>query len=268
MSVGPVSPSVDAHRVDGSSAPEGAEEKPRAGRRRDRQPVDQVTQAIRQDLADGVYSPHERLVEADLVVRYAAPRAAVREALIQLASEGLVEREPNRGARVRGMLLAEAIEMAEVRRALETVSVGQAARLATDGEREAIVALAEALCDAARTGAVGTYLRLNARFHTSIALMARHATAQAILGQFQRRPIDRFLPEPFLAVPPTASVEAHRRIAATIAAGDPDAASAAMYEHLTDLVELLRRYERGEAGRAAPTRQIVNNDVDNLVAKA
>lgn len=216
-----------------------------AGRRRAlaTSPIEQVAEAIRTDLADGTFSPHERLVEADLVDRYGAPRAAVREALIQLAAEGLVEREPHRGARVRGMSLAEAIEMAQVRRALESITVRQAAVRATPEQRAAIVALADALCDAANAGDVGTYLKLNARFHRSIDAMAGNETAREILVQFGRRPIDRFFPEPFRPIPPTASVEAHKRIAAAIGTADPVEAEAAMYEHLSDLVNLLRRFE-------------------------
>ena len=44
------------------------------------------------------------------MARYSTTRAAVRDALIQLASEGLVERVANRGARVRGMTIEEAVE--------------------------------------------------------------------------------------------------------------------------------------------------------------
>jgi DNA-binding GntR family transcriptional regulator len=200
-------------------------------------------------------TPRARVDRVAEAIRDEAPRAAVREALIQLAAEALVEREPHRGARVRGMTIGEAIEMAQVRRALESISVAQAAVRATPDERVAIVALAEALCDAAHAGDVGTYLRLNARFHRSIHDIARHGTARAILAQFQRRPIDRFFPEPFRPIPPTASVEAHRRIAAAIGAGDPVEAEAAMYEHLTDLVDLLGRFERAsgdDTGRDAP----------------
>ena len=137
--------------------------------------------------------------------------------------------------------------MAEVRRALESISVAQAARRATADERQAIVALAEALSEAARVGDVTTYLHLNAQFHRSIEAMALHQTTGSILAQFGRRPIDRFFPEPFRAVPPMASVEAHRRIAAAIGAADPAAAEEAMHEHLTDLVEMLRHFEREAA---------------------
>ena len=214
-----------------------------------RRSPDWLVEALRGDLADGEFSPRERLVEADLVVRYGAARAAVREALIQLASEGLVEREPHRGARVRGMTIAEAIEAAEVRRALESLAVARAAERATPAERQGILALARSLADAAAADDTPTYLTLNAQFHRSIHAMARHTTAQAILAQLHHRPIDRFFPEPFRPIPPTASVEAHVRIAAAIEAADPAAAEAAMHDHLTDLIETLRRFEQATASR-------------------
>lgn len=216
----------------------------RLGRRGRRQHVDTLVADLRSDLAGGLFSPRERLVEADLVARYGAPRAAVRDALIQLASEGLVERLPNRGARVRGMTLHEAIEIAEVRRELETLAAGRAAERATTAERSDILTLSEALRDAVRAEDVNEYLRLNARFHRRIHAIARHATADAILAQFEPRPIDRFVPEPFRPIPPTNSVEAHIAIARAVAVGDATAASAAMYEHLTSLVDDLRRYEQ------------------------
>ncbi len=208
--------------------------------------------ALRRDLTDGVYGPHERLVEADLVARYQVPRAAVREALIQLASEGLVERTPNRGARVRGMSLDEAIEIAEVRRELESLAAARAAERATAEQRADLLELAESLRAAAAVGDVGTYLRLNARFHHHIYEAADHSTARAILEQFRQRPIDRFFPEPFLAVPPTASVDAHLAIAQAIADGDVGRAEAEMYEHTTELIHLLRRFE----ARAQATQPI------------
>lgn len=203
--------------------------------------------AIRRDLAEGVYHPRERLVEADLVERYGTTRAAVREALIQLTSEGLVERSPNRGARVRGMSLEEAIEIAEVRRALETLCAGLAAAKATPPERLRILGLSKTLQAAAGEGRVEDYLTANAEFHALIQDLSGHAIAQGILGTFRHRPIDRFFPQPFRARPPMVSVDQHERIAAAIAAGDVEGAEREMHEHLSDLVETLRGYEeRGE----------------------
>ena len=54
---------------------------------------------IREAILSGEFVPNQRLIEADLSERFAAGRAAVRAALLELANEGLIERVQNRGAR-------------------------------------------------------------------------------------------------------------------------------------------------------------------------
>jgi DNA-binding GntR family transcriptional regulator len=207
----------------------------------ERNTLEALVKSLRHDLASGSYHPRERLVEADLVERYRTTRATVREALLVLAAEGLVERLPNRGARVLSMSPAEAIEIAEIRRLLETLCAGRAAA-APAAERAEFAAVAAAVGAAARLGEVNAYLEANAAFHAKISALARHATAERVLGQIRNRAIDRQLPQAFRASPPAASVAEHAKIAAAIAAGDAEAASAAMYEHLTALIEMLKAY--------------------------
>jgi DNA-binding GntR family transcriptional regulator len=108
----------------------------------------------------------------------------------------------------------------------------------------AFAASGEALVAASLSGNVNDYLTLNARYHSQIRTMARHSVAQALLDNFQRRPIDRFFPREFRASPPQASVEEHKRITAAILARDVEAAEAAMYDHLTTLIDTLPRIER------------------------
>src|SRR5213078_2286572 len=83
--------------------------------------------AIRDAIVHGEFVPNQRLVEADLSEQFEASRATVRSALVELANEGLVERVQNRGARVRAVSLAEAIEITEVRMALEGLCAAKAA---------------------------------------------------------------------------------------------------------------------------------------------
>ena len=71
--------------------------------------------------------PNERLIESDLIDSLGVSRAAVRIILAQLENEGLVVREPNRGARVRMVSEAEAIEITQTRAALESLVAQQAA---------------------------------------------------------------------------------------------------------------------------------------------
>ena len=95
-----------------------------------------LTQQIRDAILGGEFAPHQRLIEADISERYDASRAAVRTALLNLANEGLVERLPNRGARVRAISIDEAVEIVEVRIGLETLCARKAAENLTDADAE------------------------------------------------------------------------------------------------------------------------------------
>ena len=68
-----------------------------------------VTNQLRDEILEGVFPPGERLVELNLSKRYGVGRASIRAALVELDSEGLVDREANRGATVRRISLEEAI---------------------------------------------------------------------------------------------------------------------------------------------------------------
>src|SRR5262245_64953781 len=67
--------------------------------------------ALRDAIVRGEIAPDARLVESDLSTTFAMSRGAVRTALIRLGQDGLVVREPHRGARVRGVDVAEAGEI-------------------------------------------------------------------------------------------------------------------------------------------------------------
>ena len=86
-----------------------------------------LVDAIREAIIEGEFAANQRLIESDLSERFGASRGNVRTALLQLTSEGLVERMLNRGARVRAVSLAEAIEITEVRMALEGLCAAKAA---------------------------------------------------------------------------------------------------------------------------------------------
>src|SRR5699024_2461174 len=75
----------------------------------------------------GAYAPKQRLIEADLADEYSTSRFNVRNALITLAAEGLIELQPNRGARIREVTIAEAIEISEIRQAIEALVAARAA---------------------------------------------------------------------------------------------------------------------------------------------
>ena len=73
-----------------------------------------VAGALRAAILQGEFVPRQRLVEADLCERFGASRFIVRAVLQDLSAQGLVEFQRNRGARVREISLAEAIEISRI----------------------------------------------------------------------------------------------------------------------------------------------------------
>lgn len=195
---------------------------------------------FRQDIANGVFIPRERLVEAELADRYGVNRSAMRAALIELASEGLVEREPQRGARVRALTLREGIEIGQVRRELECLCARLAAERASEAEREQLAEMAAELREAFEQRDMPRYMAGNSRFHTAILRMARHDTARDIVTRLGNLNFQRHFPMAFSSPVPAASDEEHARIAQAIIDGDGDAAAAVMYEHLDATIQALQ----------------------------
>ena len=90
--------------------------------------VDALAADLRPRILDGDLPPGHRLREQELSDDYGVARHTLRSALKQLASEGLVKIEPNRGARVAELTADDLSGLADLRIALET----EAARLALD----------------------------------------------------------------------------------------------------------------------------------------
>jgi DNA-binding GntR family transcriptional regulator len=195
---------------------------------------------LRNEIVSGGFHPNERLVEADLALRLDAGRTAIRAALVRLDQEGLVTREPNRGARVRLVSDREALEIEEVRVILEQLIVRQAAQRVTAADlrdlRRSIVRMRERLAQDDPMG----YSGLNAEFHQRIWAIADHGTAGRLLANLKSQSI-RFQYRTILRPGRTASsLREHEAIVEALASRDSDASEAAMRKHLGHVVETLK----------------------------
>ena len=86
---------------------------------------------ISQMIIDDEITPGQPLVEATLAALFSIGRTPVREALLQLSQEGLVELIPNRGAFMARIGLMDIRELFEIREALEGIAVRRAAKTIT-----------------------------------------------------------------------------------------------------------------------------------------
>lgn len=202
-----------------------------------------ATDRLRNDILTGVLPPGERLVELQLAERYQIGRAAIRAALLELDSEGLVRREANRGATVRRISLSDAIEITQARGALEGLVARLAAERANDQERADLQALVAAMEVAVANDARLEYANLNRALHRTLLQIARHEVATDLVANLRNRSAHHQYRLATVTGRAVESLGQHRAIVAAIVAGDGDAAEAAMRAHLESVADVLRHWE-------------------------
>ncbi|NDV00031.1 GntR family transcriptional regulator [Pseudoroseicyclus tamaricis] len=128
----------------------------------------QITESLSQDIILGRRHPRERLIEDDVIAETGATRHAVRRAFDELEKQGLAERQPNRGIRVRDYPAEEVEALYEIRDALER----RAALRFTAPAPEALLAELTRIADAHEAACEADDMQLifeqNNRFHAAI----------------------------------------------------------------------------------------------------
>lgn len=201
-----------------------------------------VTEQLRGDLLSGEFPPGTRLVEKQLTDRYGVGRAAIRSAIVELSTEGLVEHEVNRGATVRRIPVDVAIEIAEARAVLEGLLSRRAAEHATEEERRELEQVISDMESAVAMGDQTAYSELNRLLHRRIREISRHSIAGELVANLRHRGAHQ---EFQLSMQPgrsTVSLPQHRAIVDAIVRGDPDAAEQAMFAHLQSVRDALRAW--------------------------
>lgn len=204
-------------------------------------PAEDAFQRLSASILRGEMAPGQRLVEADLVESLGVSRAVVRAVLSRMAHAGLVEKEMNRGARVRRVSEDEAIEITEVRSVLEALAARHAALRATDDDIVALRAILAEMKALLKAQDLLKYSDGNSKLHAKIIAMSGHETAQRLIANL-RAQLVRFQYRTIL-VPGRAkdSLAEHTALVNAIAARDGDAAEAAMRTHLAHVTENLAR---------------------------
>ncbi len=206
-----------------------------------------VASGIREAILSGQFVPNQRLIEADLSEQFAASRASVRAALAELANEGLIERVQNRGARVRAVSLAEAVEICEVRMVVEGLCAAKAAERATDADAAGLREIGDAMRAAVDSGDVLGYSRLNERLHRRVREISGQRTAAGVLERLRAQNVRHQFRLAMHPGRPQVSLPQHLGIIEAIAARDPDAAERAARAHLRSVIETLPEVDRGAA---------------------
>jgi GntR family transcriptional regulator, rspAB operon transcriptional repressor len=185
--------------------------------------------------------PGTALQDKLLCAQFSVSRTPVREALIRLAEDGLVDIFPQSGtfvSRIKGDAIPEALD---IRQALECLAVARATALAKPADIAKLDQVLARQAALAETGDTGLFHEADEFFHEMISLIAGRPGLWTLVKQVKLQ-IDRTrvltLPTPGRMVQ---VVSEHRRVRDAIAAGDAAAAQAAMTDHLIVVIPDLMR---------------------------
>jgi DNA-binding GntR family transcriptional regulator len=112
----------------------------------------QVSVILRQAIADSTFMPGQRLVERELTGMLGVSRTSIREALRELAAEGLVRSIPNKGMVVAGLTPSEVANLYELRSALEGLAAHLFVERASDEQVERLRAAYERISAGVEAG--------------------------------------------------------------------------------------------------------------------
>lgn len=198
-----------------------------------------ASEVIREAIIDGRLAPGQRLKEEELARELGMSRTPVREALLMLQSEGLVESLPRRGAIVRSYAVDDLDEMYQLRAVLEGYA---ARRAATRISPEDVTRLEESCARFDRLRAeddLHDLVKENLFFHNVIL----EAAASDRLGPMVRKVIDIplvyksfywYSPEQKLI-----SEHYHKQLTRALRVGDAERAELVMREHVLEARDFL-----------------------------
>jgi DNA-binding GntR family transcriptional regulator len=196
-------------------------------------------QRLRSAITDGELAPGARLVEADLVELFGVSRSNVRLAIDALAADGLVERIPNRGARVRVVSTEEAVAITEARMVLEALIARKAAERATDDDVARLRAQVGLMRDAVEAGDLLTYSALIQQLHGMIRDLADQPVAKGLVDRLQAQLVRHQFRLSLRPGRPQVSLSGLTAVVDAIADRDPDRAEAAATAHFTSVIAAL-----------------------------
>jgi DNA-binding GntR family transcriptional regulator len=128
----------------------------------------QLRTRIREKILSGAYAPGSQLLQDSIAAEFGTSKIPVREALLELRSEGLVDIFAHRGFQVRPLSEAEVTEVFRLRLGIEPAAAAQGARQADPEEHAAARTALERLNASLAAGALADAGDLNSLFHLAL----------------------------------------------------------------------------------------------------
>ncbi len=153
----------------------------------------QVYQILRDDICNGVYAPGQQIYEIELSKNLSVSRSPIREALRQLATEGLVVEHPNRGTYVKDYSPKDIDDIYELRTLLESYAITNSSKYLTPEIRQELLSYSADFKTCYNNNDLQCYIRIDAQLHNTIItlsgnslLISTYDRIAAMVSQFRR----------------------------------------------------------------------------------
>lgn len=196
-------------------------------------------EGLRRAILGGDVAPGQRLIEEELAGIFGVTRASLRAALFDLTAEGLVERIPNRGARVRSVSLDEAVAITECRMALDGLCAAKAAERVTGPQAARLRELGEQMQRSVADGEPLKYSALNHELHRLVREISGQSVAAGLLDRLNGQLVRHQFQLSLRPGRSQASLGEHLAIIAAITAQRPAEAEQATRRHLRSVITAL-----------------------------
>ncbi|MDN7474247.1 GntR family transcriptional regulator [Burkholderia multivorans] len=205
-----------------------------------------IAERIRTAILEHRLAPGAKLTEAQLCEVFGVKRGTIRQALAQLATDKLVDLEPNRGAFVASPTLQDVHEVFEMRRIIELAVVERIATGPSAKRLKGIAALIDKERKAFERHDFAAWIRLSGEFHTALAALTGNATlGECLEGLVARSTLMSALYESHGRSP--CSFDDHGEILTALETGDAKRAAALMAQHLQHVeLKMLDRPAQGQ----------------------
>ncbi|MDQ1035137.1 DNA-binding GntR family transcriptional regulator [Streptomyces sp. V3I8] len=193
---------------------------------------ERVADALRAALVAGELRPGEVHSAPALAARFGVSATPVREALLDLAKEGLLDTVPNKGFRVTAVSEQQLDEYTHIRSLVEIPTTAGLARSADPAALEALRPVAREIVTAAAAGDLIAYVEADVRFHLGLLALAGNAHLVEVVGDLRKRSRLYGLQALVEAGRLESSAEEHLEILDALVARDEEAVRAVMTRHL------------------------------------
>ncbi len=210
--------------------------------------VDDAYAQIRQRILDNDWPPGHRALELEVALALGMSRTPVREALMRLQGEGLVEVIPRHGMRVLPVSPVDMREIYEILTALECMAAELLARRKpSDKELEPLVAATKAMDKALKASDLDAWAAADERFHAHLVDLAGNRQLQATVLNYWDRAHRARMFTLRLRPKPVNSTKEHMQMVERLHAGDPAGAAAVTRVHREranrELVTIFERFK-------------------------